>query len=68
MFNKLVMKSKETMNEYVNNEEGAQALEWVALGLVVLAVMSAVAAAVSGNGDGIANAIVDRISQMISDI
>lgn len=68
MLNKLMIKSKETMNQYVNNEEGAQALEWVALGLVVLAVMAAVATAVNGNGDGIASAIVDRIAQMISDI
>jgi Flp pilus assembly pilin Flp len=53
------------VNKYVNNERGAQALEWVALGLVVLAVMAAVATAVDGNGSSIANAIVEKISELI---
>ncbi len=54
-----------TFNKYVNNERGAQALEWVALGLVVLAVMAAVATAVQGNGSSIANAIVEKIAELI---
>ncbi|MCF6411553.1 hypothetical protein [Pseudalkalibacillus salsuginis] len=54
-----------TINKYVNNERGAQALEWVALGLVVLAVMAAVATAVQGNGSSIANAIVEKIAELI---
>ena len=43
----MMKKSGGIMNEkylvYVRNERGAQALEWVALGLVVIAIMSAIA-------------------------
>ncbi|MGP4082635.1 hypothetical protein ACTWQL_22415 [Pseudalkalibacillus sp. R45] len=62
---KMVENMTAVVNKYVNNERGAQALEWVALGLVVLAVMAAVATAVDGNGSSIANAIVEKISELI---
>ncbi|WP_261134631.1 hypothetical protein [Bacillus sp. Marseille-Q3570] len=62
---KMVENMSAVVNKYVNNERGAQALEWVALGLVVLAVMAAVATAVDGNGSSIANAIVEKISELI---
>ena len=34
---------------FVKNERGAQALEWVALGLVVLAVMGAIVTGIGNN-------------------
>ncbi|WP_408009132.1 hypothetical protein ACJROX_02085 [Pseudalkalibacillus sp. A8] len=65
MVKKMVENMTAVFNKYVNNERGAQALEWVALGLVVLAVMAAVATAVEGNGSSIANAIVEKIAELI---
>lgn len=51
---------------YVKNERGAQALEWVALGLVVIAIMSAIAMGV-GSSD-IGATIVSKLEEMIQGI
>lgn len=50
---------------YVNNERGAQALEWVALGLVVLAIMGVIAAGISGD-TSLGKAIISKLSEMVS--
>ncbi|ANX10957.1 hypothetical protein ABE41_002880 [Fictibacillus arsenicus] len=71
MMNKLYAKAQnkmETYKGYVNNEEGAQALEWIALGTVVIAVMAAIATGVSGNASGLGQAIIGKLSQLISSI
>ncbi len=52
-------------NRYVNNEVGAQALEWVALGLVVLAIMGVIAAGIDGD-TSIGKAITAKLSEWIS--
>ncbi|MGM7703771.1 hypothetical protein ACSVDE_18850 [Pseudalkalibacillus sp. Hm43] len=66
---KMYVKMTSALNKYVKNERGAQALEWVALGLVVLAIMGAIASSLQGGGaTDIANAIKEKIAQMISDM
>lgn len=52
-------------NHYVNNQVGAQALEWVALGLVVLAIMGVIAAGIKGD-TSIGQAITSKLSSWIS--
>jgi Flp pilus assembly pilin Flp len=54
-------------NRYVKNETGAQALEWVALGLVVLAVMGAIASGISGNST-LGQTIMDKLGELIGNI
>lgn len=56
------------MKEAVNNEKGVSTIEWVGLAAVILALMFAVSAAMSGQGSGLAGTIVDKISQMIQSI
>ena len=59
-----------TMNEkyfvYVQNEKGAQALEWVALGLVVIAIMSVIAMGIQGSSIG--ETIITKLEEMIQGI
>lgn len=50
---------------YVKNERGAQALEWVALGLVVLAIMGVIAQGLKGD-TSLGKAILDKLKEMIS--
>jgi Flp pilus assembly pilin Flp len=54
-------------NRYVKNETGAQALEWVALGLVVLAVMGAIASGI-GNNTALGETIMTKLGDLISNI
>lgn len=49
---------------YVNNERGAQALEWVALGLVVLAIMGVIAAGINGD-TSLGKSIINKLKEMI---
>ncbi|QFT87763.1 hypothetical protein FIU87_03775 [Bacillus sp. THAF10] len=49
----------------VNNERGAQTIEWVALALVILFLMAAVSTAMKGNGGDIASSMVNKISELI---
>lgn len=51
---------------HVKNERGAQALEWVALGLVVIAIMSAIAMGIQGSSIG--STIVSKLEEMIKGI
>ncbi|MCP1156482.1 hypothetical protein [Bacillus infantis] len=52
----------------VQNEAGVSTIEWVGLAAVVVALMFAVAGAMSGQGSGLAGAIVGKISDMIESI
>ncbi|MBU8881366.1 hypothetical protein BGM26_20820 [Bacillus sp. FJAT-29790] len=54
-------------SRYVKNERGAQALEWVALGLVVLAVMGAIAAGIKDD-ETVGNAVMKKLSDLIKNI
>jgi len=67
MLKKAWFKVNETYNRYVKNERGAQSLEWVALGLVVLAVMGAIAAGIQGD-NSIGTTIVNKLKEMIDSI
>ncbi|MEC2057632.1 hypothetical protein I6J18_12495 [Peribacillus psychrosaccharolyticus] len=58
-----ILKSK--VGYYVQNERGAQALEWVALGLVVLAIMGVIATGIQGDAS-LGKAIIGKLSEMIS--
>jgi hypothetical protein len=52
----------------VANEKGVSTIEWVGLAAVIVALMFAVATAMSGQGAGLAGAIVGKISNMIASI
>lgn len=65
MLKKVWFKVNETYIRYVKNERGAQALEWVALGLVVLAVMGAIVTGI-GNNTSIGQTIISKLEEMIS--
>lgn len=67
MLKKTFVKMTGAYNRYVNNERGAQALEWVALGLVVLAVMGAIASGIDGN-TSVGNKIMDTLSNLIGKV
>lgn len=67
MLTKLWFKANEVYNRYVKNETGAQALEWVALGLVVLAVMGAITAGISDN-TSLGETIISKLEDMIEGI
>lgn len=66
MMKKIWWNVNEKYLTYVKNERGAQALEWVALGLVVIAIMSAIAMGV-GSSD-IGATIVSKLEEMIQGI
>ncbi len=52
----------------VANEKGASTIEWVGLAAVIVSLMIAVATAMNGQGGGIAEAIINKISAMINKI
>lgn len=64
MLKKTWNKMNSVYARYVNNERGAQALEWVALGLVVLAIMGVIAAGIEGD-KSLGQAIITRLKEMI---
>lgn len=67
MFTKAWIKVNGIYARYVKNERGAQALEWVALGLVVLAVMSAIAMGIKEDST-LGQAIMTKIGDLIKKI
>ncbi|MCM3576027.1 hypothetical protein M3172_22930 [Mesobacillus subterraneus] len=67
MLKKTFVKMTGVYNRYVNNERGAQALEWVALGLVVLAVMGAIASGI-GKDTSLGQTIMSKLSELVSKI
>lgn len=52
----------------VNNEDGVSTIEWVGLAAVIVALMFAVATAMDGQGSGLAETIVTKISDMLESI
>jgi len=66
MMKKIWWNLNEKYLTYVKNERGAQALEWVALGLVVIAIMSAIAMGIQGSSIG--STIVTKLEEMIEGI
>lgn len=67
MLKKTFVKMTGVYNRYVNNERGAQALEWVALGLVVLAVMGAIASGI-GDDTSLGKTIMSKLSELVGKI
>jgi len=67
MLKKAWSKVNNVYTNYVKNERGAQALEWVALGLVVLAIMGVIAAGIEGD-TSIGKAIVTKLKGLIEGI
>jgi len=66
MMKRLVARMNEKYFVYVRNEKGAQALEWVALGLVVIAIMSVIAMGIQGSSIG--ETIISKLEEMIQGI
>ncbi|MDW2879569.1 MULTISPECIES: hypothetical protein [Bacillaceae] len=52
----------------VQNEDGVSTIEWVGLAAVVVALMFALAGAMESQGEGLASAIVTKISDIIESI
>ena len=67
MFTKAWIKVNGIYSRYVKNERGAQALEWVALGLVVLAIMGAIAAGI-GEDKSLGQAIIKKLADLVQKI
>jgi len=67
MLKKTMEKMNGVYNRYVKNERGAQALEWVALGLVVLAVMGAIASGI-GDDTSLGKTIMSKLSELVGKI
>ncbi|WLR52591.1 hypothetical protein LC040_06775 [Bacillus tianshenii] len=61
---KLYVKATEKLQNFKDDETGAQAVEWVALAGVVIAVMAGVSAAVEGNSE-IGNAVTSTLSKIV---
>lgn len=56
-----------SLKSYVDNERGAQALEWAALGLVILAVMGAIISGMNKMSDSsVGEAILNQITKLIN--
>lgn len=55
------------INQAVQNERGAQALEWIALGMLVLAIMGAIAATMEGDTQ-LGQAVKNSLSNMINSL
>lgn len=52
----------------VSNEKGVSTIEWVGLAAVIIALMFALATAMKGNGGDLAEAIINKLKEMISNI
>lgn len=67
MFSRLYISVKSRVDHYLRNERGAQALEWIALGMLVLAIMGAIAATMEGDtqlGQAVKNALSNMINSL----
>ncbi|WP_035178352.1 Flp family type IVb pilin [Alkalihalobacterium bogoriense] len=63
----MLTKFKNFIGQYVKNERGAQAIEWIALGIVVIAVLGAVATALSTD-ENIGGAVSETLSNLIKSL
>lgn len=67
MFSRLYLVVKSRVDHYLSNERGAQALEWIALGMLVLAIMGAIAATMEGDTQ-LGQAVKNSLSNMINSL
>ncbi|UOE92260.1 hypothetical protein [Alkalihalobacillus sp. LMS39] len=63
----MLTKFKIFIGQYVKNERGAQAIEWIALGIVVIAVLGAIATAMTDDKI-IASAVKETLSNLIKSL
>ncbi|KRG09375.1 hypothetical protein ACA29_23215 [Lederbergia galactosidilytica] len=76
MLTKCYVSVKAKWNRYVNNERGAQALEWIALGMLewialgmlVLAIMGAIAATMVEGDTSMGEAVKSQLAKMINSL
>lgn len=70
MFRRWYVSLTSRINQAVQNERGAQALEWIALGMLVLAIMGAIAATMEGDtqlGQAVKNSLSNMINSLSGD-
>ncbi|AQS54492.1 hypothetical protein [Novibacillus thermophilus] len=67
MFRRWYVSLTSRINQAVQNERGAQALEWIALGMLVLAIMGAIAATMEGDTQ-LGQAVKNSLSNMINSL
>ncbi|MGE8207122.1 hypothetical protein ACQKP0_21765 [Heyndrickxia sp. NPDC080065] len=67
-FNRGIASAYAKVKSRISNEQGVSTVEWVGLAFVVLMLMFAVQAAMSGQGGSLAGAIVNKISEIISKV
>lgn len=68
MLTKYYVAIKSKWDFYVGkNERGAQALEWIALGMLVLAIMGGIATVLKDD-DTIANAVKNTLAKLINSL
>lgn len=67
MLTRLYASVKSRADHYLNNEKGAQALEWIALGMLVLAIMGAIATTMEGDTQ-LGEAVKNSLSNMINSL
>ncbi|GAK06094.1 hypothetical protein JCM19037_4655 [Geomicrobium sp. JCM 19037] len=65
---KFYVKARSLYNQRVNNEDGAVSFEWIMLGMLAVAVIGVVIAALDGNGDGLATAIMGVLTDLVESI
>ncbi|CAM3858156.1 hypothetical protein [Cytobacillus oceanisediminis] len=63
---KVSIKLYQRITSALNNERGAQTLEWVAVGAVVVTIAALLGSAFDGNGiKGIVDSILDKIADTL---
>ncbi|MCM3113222.1 hypothetical protein [Lederbergia lenta] len=68
MLTKYYVSIRSKWDHYVGkNEKGAQALEWIALGMLVLAIMGAIAATMEGD-TSMGQAVKTQLAKMINSL
>lgn len=67
MLTKCYVSVKAKWDRYIRNERGAQALEWIALGMLVLAIMGAIAATMEGD-TSMGQAVKSQLAKMINSL
>lgn len=68
MLTRLYVKGSFFVRKYFKNEKGAISLEWLALMMVVLAIMFAIYNAVNAEGKNLGTAVVEKIKEFLAQI
>lgn len=68
MLTRLYVKGSFFVRKYFKNEKGAISLEWLALMMVVMAIMAAILAAVNSESGNLGKTVVDKIKEFLAKI